>query len=298
MSPAVRWSELRPDDFRARRDACPVVYLPIGLCEPHGHVAALGLDLIKAEYYCDEAARRFGGIVAPPQGYHIHECGFHAPWLAEVVGDEEPFLAAVPPHVMLHHFLYQLRAFAMAGFRGVIAVSGHSGGSQNDLRRVASAFTGKFGLPVIVKTDPEWIPHLHQGDHAGRYEISQLIDIRPDLVDLSLLQRRHDPGSGGRLALGDDAGEATTEYGRLINEAIVAAMGEAVSSLTQNPVPAVSPAALGYQVMEELWSGIRATLPEWTSLSPWPGQPEIPADSRWHGYDRPAAQFTPRTQIP
>jgi 3-hydroxyisobutyrate dehydrogenase-like beta-hydroxyacid dehydrogenase len=44
-TPAVRWAELRPDDFRARLNACPVVYLPIGLVEPHGHVAALGLDL-------------------------------------------------------------------------------------------------------------------------------------------------------------------------------------------------------------------------------------------------------------
>ena len=78
-STSVRWAELRPDDFRARRDACPIVYLPIGLCEPHGHIAALGLDLLKAEYFCEQAAQRFGGIVAPAQGYHIHECGFHAP---------------------------------------------------------------------------------------------------------------------------------------------------------------------------------------------------------------------------
>jgi hypothetical protein len=76
-STSVRWAELRPDDFRARRDACPIVYLPIGLCEPHGHIAALGLDLLKAEYYCEQAAQRFGGVVAPAQGYHIHECGFH-----------------------------------------------------------------------------------------------------------------------------------------------------------------------------------------------------------------------------
>jgi creatinine amidohydrolase len=123
-STSVRWAELRPDDFRARRDACPIVYLPIGLCEPHGHIAALGLDLIKAEYFCEQAAQRFGGIVAPAQGYHIHECGFHAPWLAEVVGEENPFLGAIPPHVMLHLFLYQLRSFALAGFQGVIAVSG------------------------------------------------------------------------------------------------------------------------------------------------------------------------------
>ena len=291
--PMVRWAELRPDDFRARRDACPVVYLPIGLCEPHGHIAALGLDLIKAEYYCDEAARRFGGIVAPPQGYHIHESGFHAPWLAEVVGEENPLLAAIPPHVMLHQFLYQLRAFALAGFRGVIAVSGHSGGSQEDLRRVASAFSSKFNLPIIVKTDPEWIPHLHKGDHAGRYEISQLMAIRPDLVDLSLINRRYDPGSGGRLALGDDAGQATTEYGRTINEAIIESIGSAAATMPKSKSPDIPVSSLTYQVMEELWAPIYASLASWKSVSPWPGQPEVPKSSRWHDYVRPSEAIKP-----
>ncbi len=41
----------------------------MGMVEPHGHAAAFGLDLIKAEDLCDEAAARFGGIVAPPQTY-------------------------------------------------------------------------------------------------------------------------------------------------------------------------------------------------------------------------------------
>jgi creatinine amidohydrolase/Fe(II)-dependent formamide hydrolase-like protein len=152
-STPVRWAELRPDDFRARRDACPIVYLPIGLCEPHGHIAALGLDLLKAEYFCEQPAQRFGGVVAPAQGYHIHECGFHAPWLAEVVGEENPFLGAIPPH----------------------------------------------------------------GDHAGRYEISQLMDIRPDLVDLSLLDRQFEANSGGRLAVGEDAAESSAAYGHTLN---------------------------------------------------------------------------------
>lgn len=288
---STRWAELRPDDFRARRDAFPVVYLPIGLCEPHGHIAALGLDLIKAEYYCDEAARRFGGIVAPPQGYHIHESGFHAPWLAEVVGNENPMLAAIPPHVMLHQFLYQLRAFALAGFTGVIAVSGHSGGSQEDLRRVASAFTAEFKLPVIVKTDPEWIPHLHQGDHAGRYEISQLMHIRPDLVEMSLINRRHEAGSGGRLALGDDAAEATVEFGRTINEAIITAIGAAAVELSKSPGPAIAPQRLTYRAMEELWKPILESMPSWKSVSPWPGQPDVPQGSRWYGYSNPVEEL-------
>jgi creatinine amidohydrolase len=282
-----RWAELRPDDFRARRDAFPVCYLPIGLCEPHGHVAALGLDLIKAEYYCDQAATRFGGIVAPPQGYHIHESGFHAPWLAEVVGNENPLLAAIPPHVMLHLFLYQLRAFALAGFAGVIAVSGHSGGSQEDLRRVASAFTAEFNLPVIVKTDPEWIPHLNKGDHAGRYEISQLMAIRPDLVDMKLTNRRYESGSGGRLALGDDAGDATVEYGRTINEAIITAIGTAATEMANSPPRTIAPERLSYAAMERLWKPIYASIATWKSVSPWPGQGDVPKDSRWYGYSNP-----------
>jgi creatinine amidohydrolase len=284
----VHWAELRPDDFRARRDRVPVVYLPLGLCEPHGHVAALGLDLIKAEHYCTEAARRFGGIVAPSQGYHIHESGFHAPWLAEVVGEENPLLAAIPPHVMLRLFLYQLRAFALAGFRGVVALSGHSGGSQEDLRRVASAFSSATGLPVSVRSDPECIPDLHGGDHAGRYEISQLLAIRPDLVDLSLLWRKNEPGSGGRLALGDDAGEAEAAYGRMINEAIIAALGEITKRFTTAPGPVVEPGKLTYDFVEALWRDIEATMPAWTSVSPKKGQPSAPARSRWHAYQNVA----------
>ncbi len=281
----VRWAELRPDDFRARLDACPVVYLPIGLVEPHGHVAALGLDLLKADYYCDEAARRFGGIVAPSQGYHIHECGFHAPWLAEVVGNENPFLAALPPQVMVTLFLYQLRAFANTGFRAVVVISGHSGGSQNDLRLAAAAFSAATGVTVFVKTDPEWVEGLYTGDHAGCYELSQLLAIRPDLVDLSLINRRHEPGSGGRLALGDDAAEATAEHGHAINEAILSSIGRTIASLRESMKENPPAALLTYADVEKL----RATLPPgaagWHSSSTSPGQSAVPEDSRWKPYD-------------
>ncbi|MDD5351423.1 MAG: creatininase family protein [Chthoniobacteraceae bacterium] len=277
----VRWAELRPDDFRARLAACPVACLPLGLCEPHGHVAALGLDLIKAEYYCEEAARRFGGIVAPSQGYHIHECGFHAPWLEEVVGEENPFLAALPPHVMTRLFLYQLRAFANAGFRAVIGVSGHAGGSQEDLRRVANAFTARTRLPVVVKTDPEWVAGRFRGDHAGRYEISQLLAIRPDLVDLNLLRRQQEPGSGGRLALGEDAVEATAGEGRAINEAIIEAIGAAVRELRDAAKDHSAAPLLTYADMEAIWSALGGDNAPWHSASPKPGQPPVGEASRW-----------------
>jgi creatinine amidohydrolase len=277
----VKWSELLPDEFHRRIGELPVVYLPVGLCEPHGHVAALGLDLIKAQAYCEEAARRFGGIVAPSQGYHIHECGFHAPWLEEVLGEENPLMAAIPPDLMARLFLYQLRAFANTGFGAVIAVSGHSGGSQEDLRRVGDAFEARTGVTVVVKSDPEWVEGLYQGDHAGRYELSQLMALRPDLVDLSRIARRHEPGSGGRMALGDDAADSDPEHGRAINEAIIAAIGRQVEELRPVLARWVPGPLISFAGAETIWREILAKGGDWKSAKPWPGQPAVSPDSRW-----------------
>ena len=262
--PQVRWAHLKPDDFMRRQSACPLVYLPIGLCEPHGHIAPFGLDTLKADYYCDEAAKRFGGIVAPTQGYHIHECGFHKPWLDEVVGDQNPFLGAMPPYVVCYHFLYQLRAFVNAGFRAVIVVSGHHGGSQNDLRSVASAFSQATKIPVTVKTDPEWCEDRYVNDHAGRYEISQLMAICPESIDMSLLGRQYEKDSGGRLALNPDAGESTQEYGREINEYIIDQIIQHAASIEfgcESNIP------LNYETTERIWSELRADMGDWHSMT-------------------------------
>jgi creatinine amidohydrolase len=112
--------------------------------------------------------------------------------------------------------------------------------------------------------------------------------MRPDLVDLSLLKRKDEPGSGGRLALGDDADEADAAYGRMINEAIIAALGETTRQFAAKPGPVVEPAKLSYDFTESLWRELKATLPAWTSVSPKPGQAPAPKESRWHGYQHVA----------
>ncbi|QND62050.1 creatininase family protein [Mesorhizobium huakuii] len=184
----VRWEFLKPQEFLERQKQKPVVYLPMGLCEPHGHVAPFGLDTIKADWLCDEAADRFGGVGAPTMAYHTHETGYHAPWLKEVMGGVNPRLAALPPHLLLETLLYQLRAFRNAGFQAVVVVSGHHG-SQDDLRMIAEAFAGAFPIQHFVRTDPELVSGKFTGDHAGRYELSQLLAIRPDLVALDRADR-------------------------------------------------------------------------------------------------------------
>jgi creatinine amidohydrolase len=283
--PKVLWSEMLPYEFKERLEECPIVYLPMGICEPHGQISALGLDMIKADYMCAEAARRFGGIVAPSLAYHIHEVGYHSPWLETEVGENNPRMTGMPPDVVLRFFLYQLRAFVNAGFKGIVVLSGHSGGNQADLRVAAELFQGEIPIPMWVGSDPELVQGLYNGDHAGKYEISQLMHIRLELIDKTRKSLQDDPNSGGRLALGADADEASPELGQQIIEAsllklreIVAELADASSRITEQPM-------VHYDTVEKVWTQLAEKPEAWRSSYPYPGQQTVSEQSRWKSYE-------------
>lgn len=263
----VKWEELLPDAFLERQQECPVVYLPMGLCEPHGHIAAFGLDTLKAQYICEAAAERTGGIVAPTQGYHIHETGYHAPWLKEVIGEANPHMAAIPPDILLHLFLYQLRAFSNAGFKGVVVITGHAGGNQEDLRMVASAFMSKYPMKVEVRADPELVAGRYQGDHAGKYEISQLMHIRPDLIDMSKINRQNEDKTLGRFALGHDAKEASPELGKKIMEECVGETCKIVEHLRKLIDANTIYDPIGLEEISFIWQEILAVRKHWCTYN-------------------------------
>jgi creatinine amidohydrolase len=278
---SVRWAELLPDDLRERRSICPVAWLPLGLCEPHGYVAAYGLDTIKAEWLCEEAARRFGGVVVPTQGWHIHETGYHARWLEDVIGEGDVELGGLPPDVVLRAFLYQLRAIANAGFRGAIVVSGHAGGNQFDLRSLAKVFVSEVPLVVEARSDPELVEGRFKGDHAGRFEISQLMALRPDLVDLSRIERGGETSNGKRLALGEDAVDATVEYGWAILRAQIEALGDVIHSRVQPLMSKTQIPYLGLARAEQIWTKFTNEHVPLKTTSPLPGQKPVSPNSKW-----------------
>jgi creatinine amidohydrolase len=260
---SVRWEDLLPREFETRLAQLPLVYLPMGLCEPHGHVAAFGLDTHKAVHLCEEAARRFGGIVAPTQTYHIHETGYHRPWLDEVMGEVNPRLASLPPDVVLRLLVFQLRAFVNAGFRAIIVLTGHNA-NQPDLRLVAEEFRRNRPVPIAAVSDPELVAGRFDGDHAGRYEISQLLYLRPDLVDLARLDDRSTT-TLGRFAQGDDAGEATSREGQAIIEASLDAIKGLVSECQPLPDDRDVP-FMSLDGAEEIWQRVAARTDEWCTL--------------------------------
>lgn len=279
------WAELLPYEFKQRMSECPAVFLPLGLCEPHGQISAFGLDTIKAEWLCREAARQVGGIVAPSMGYHIHETGYHARWLEEMIGEENPHMTSVPPAVYLELFLYQLRTFVNAGFTIIVVLSGHSGGNQQDLRCAAAVFMKYVPVQVWVRSDPELVEGLYEGDHAGKYEISQLMYVRPDLVDMTARAYESVSGAGGRLALGADAEEATPEFGEQIMEACLKKLCSEVSRMKQTAADVRIP-VISYDLIETILEEIMQNATDWVTANPWADQDEVSPNSRWKPYER------------
>lgn len=284
----VRWSELLKREFEQRIEACPVVYLPMGLCEPHGHIAALGLDLTKAEYLCCEAATRWGGIVAPSQGYHIHETGYHAPWLEEVLGNVNPYMTSTPPSPVLYFFLYQLRTFHNAGFEQAIVITGHSGGNQFDLRRVADAFMKISDMKVEVFSDPELTNGKYAGDHAGKYELSQLLSIAPEQVDLNRVAEWKESNASSRFAQGEDGGDATEDYGKQIMEDCLAGIQRLLQSkkVKDDNVSSRHRTLLHYDLMESTWHKIKQESKQWTTHNLRQGQAQTPLKSIWSAFEK------------
>ncbi len=276
----VKWLELKPLAFRERLAQCPVAYLPYGLAEPHGFVAAFGLDTFKAEWLCEQAATVVGGIVAPTQNWHVHESGYHAPWLEGEVGEDNPHLGGLPPYLVYQTLLYQLRAIQNAGFHYAVVLTGHCGGNERDLEVLAQAYQKQFGLKVLALSDVDLVKERYQGDHAGAYELSQLLYIRPELVDMGLLGHHHQELSA--LCLGADAAEASATKGEAIMTYAAAQLGERVREMLTTTAQLTAHKRISFDDVDNLWQALRSY--NWLALRLHPGQKEVSKSSQWWGY--------------
>jgi creatinine amidohydrolase len=273
--PKVRWEELLPHEFVAARDACPVAYMAYGLTEPHGPYNAIGLDWLKAQALVVRAAQAHGGLVAPPCAWHIqeipefHDDGQGHGWLTQV-GVKQNLASAIPSDLFYRLMLYHLRAMDARGFHAAILVTGHYGGIEKVMRKLAEFYLRQTGSPIQVATlaDNEVIaPELPwRGDHAGFTETAQLMALHPTLVDLT--QRRVPAELGDRFA-----GGVNFTADRLPNatdgERIVASQVAGLGALGQRLLAAFQPRA-GWRApdlnaTEAIWQNFdRLTRPYWT----------------------------------
>jgi creatinine amidohydrolase len=173
--------------------AKPALVLALGTIEWHSHHLPLGLDLLKAQAIAERAADKADAVLAPP-----------AWWAAG--GVAQPYTLRLPAAVTEPVLTGVLDGFAEMGFRALAVVNGHYG-LENSIavRRAALAVTGATVVPLA---DYELLTDLGAtGDHAGVWETSLLLPVRPELVHLD-----HEGELPG--VIGDDPrGRATSELG-------------------------------------------------------------------------------------
>lgn len=283
----VRWERMFPDELEAALAACPVVYFAYGLCEPHGPHNAVGLDALKAHGICCRAAAEHGGIVAPPDYWHIHEVGLYASWAAERVGEARSWLTALPPWMHFKNICYHLRAADALGFEAAILLTGHYGPNWEDLKTMLDILQPHFamrlyGLPDFEANQPGFANDGQSGgDHAGRVETSLLWALAPDCVDMSRLP---DTDEGApHFAMGTNAAESSRRIGERMVADEVRFLGEKAAALREAYAAqqANDRHPLSFMDIEQIWhTDVLPQLPSFKTMDYLQRTPPA-SDSQW-----------------
>ena len=228
----VRYERLRPAQIVAARQACPVVYIPIGTLEWHGVHNPVGADTLQAEGLALMCAQQGGGLVFPPLYYgenrlealmeaNARDRDQIAAQMAlspdNFTAERQPFSAteqALNYHKLLLHILVEAETL---GFELGVLVAGHY--PLIDHARAAvlqfnqREFSKRHGMLAWACVDYLLVRDQYEnaGDHAAGWETSHVLALHPQTVDLSLLPPKGEPliGVGGRMAPQD----ATAEFG-------------------------------------------------------------------------------------
>ena len=274
-----------PDELEAAFAKCPVVYFAYGLCEPHGPHCALGLDALKAHQIACQTAYAHGGIVAPPDYWHIHELSGYATWAEKHIGEvPRAWMTAIPPWQHFKNICYHLRTADHLGFHAAIFLTGHYGPNWQDLKlllELAQPHVGTrlYGLPDFEANQPGF--NGATGDHAGKVETSLLWALEPDCVDMSRLPSPDAPGP--HFAMGTNARESNRRIGERMVEDEVRWLGAKAQELLEAYKNEDCRSCLRtFADVETLWSTVIAPrLPEFQTMQTWNNEDPPEEDSVW-----------------
>jgi creatinine amidohydrolase/Fe(II)-dependent formamide hydrolase-like protein len=198
--------EMRPAQMRAAIEQDWPLLFPAGVVECHGAQAGLGLDTIAAEELCRAVAARVPAVVAPSIEYGPTGWAVSGPELGTMDVEGNAFYLYVKE---------VLRSFLLMGWQRVFVVIQHQGMDGPEalaFRKAAAELAfeltrqekglGWWGLQPPethgnvwsrVRVLPTILPEAEavcRGDHAGHFETSLLMHLRPGAVDLAELERQ------------------------------------------------------------------------------------------------------------
>jgi creatinine amidohydrolase len=238
----VLWQEHLRHELEAALASDPVVLVPTGSVEQHGPHGPLDVDTVTAHAIAVAAAERCGdvpAIVAPPvwTGLSHYKLG-HAGTISISMATYTALLGDI------------CRSLHANGVRRIVLVNGHGGNRDINRALALDLFQDDIWIvPVtwwdLVRDLLESGPLTDEGliGHAGGWETSLMLHLRPELVDLSraeagdpraslpedlraatyLPERRRERANG----IHGDATKATPQAGELL----FTAAGEAMARL-------------------------------------------------------------------
>jgi creatinine amidohydrolase len=186
----TRLEELAWPEVRAALEAgTTTVLFGVGAVEQHGPHLPLITDALVAEVICERIARRLPGVLVGPTlqlGVSPHHLAL-------------PGTLSLSEQVFTDQVLQYAESLASHGFESVLVVSGH-GGNVAPLERLRDRTGGKAGTAELVPyTDltsvlnamvaiaaEDGISAEVCGAHAGDFETSMVLALRPDLVNLAV----------------------------------------------------------------------------------------------------------------
>lgn len=229
----VKWEEMLADEFETAIEKFPVCYLPLGTLERHGSHLPFGLDSLKAYHICLRVAEKYGGIISPPIYWGTH--GFWADDYKRAekfpLGRKQPPGSVYISEGLLFNYMMEVfRELDYSGFKVVVAFTGHYPVCQvKVIKRAAEQYMEESEMKIWAFYEVELSGEVELEDnHAGRGETALMMELRPDLVDMSKAVPKDAasfPYCQKRLH------EATKEYGEAAVNYLVKCIGEKVKEL-------------------------------------------------------------------
>jgi creatinine amidohydrolase len=217
MQEEVRYHMLRPAQIVARREKCPIAYIPIGTLEWHGLHNPVGADTLQSEGLSILCAEKGGGLVFPPLYYGENRLeslmDANAGDRDEIAGhmglSSDNFAAEKMPFSPMEQtlnyeklLLHMLSEVMSLGFKVGILVAGHY--PLIDHARAAALHFNKWrparygSMLAWACVDYAFLTRQYDcaGDHAAGWETSHLMHLHPETVDLSLLPKKGEKMTG------------------------------------------------------------------------------------------------------
>jgi creatinine amidohydrolase len=184
---SVFLDELTNHELEAFLATDHTVIIPVGATEQHGPHSPLGTDVfIPREVARRICLRQGNALVAPSIPYALSYP--HRGFVGEFSLRIETFMAMIQDLCI---------SFAKSGFRRIVFLNGHY---DNTLAIAYACAQASHQMPAEARAFP--VNHYDAltpdqmrefGMHAGHGEVSMILAINPDLVDLEKLNVEHPP---------------------------------------------------------------------------------------------------------